>query len=416
MAESPSKVLEGIFAISKPPNLSSAQVLRDLQHTFAESKVFAPLLAETQRMRVRNDNTRRRRISTDNIFKMGHGGTLDPMATGILIVGIGRGTKHLSEFLECKKTYETVALFGKSTTSYDVAGKVVAEASTDVITKQTVQTQVNQYQGFLKQIPPIYSAIKIDGIKLYDYARSGRELPRELESRDVQVTECTLLDFYEAGQHDFRYPAEEASEEEKLTASKLMKGAEATKKLLAERTPMPKPFENDKAKHNDMPRDQKAALHTHPLPTQEAKPAQAPAARVRLEVSSGFYVRSFVHDLGISCGSFATMAALSRSHQAQYTIADPAPEGLTTALTMDDISAGEDVWGPKITAMLEQWIESHPASQSEENGSLQKHFDGRRDSASNRYSGHRSKRSWDTGGRDHDSKRSKRRNSSSPEA
>lgn len=367
-------------------------------------------------MRERNDNKRRRHISKENVFKMGHGGTLDPMATGILIVGIGRGTKHLIEFLECKKTYETVALFGKSTTTYDVAGKVVAEAPTDAITKQTVQNQVNQFRGSLKQIPPIYSAIKINGIKLYDYARSGRELPRELESRDVQVTECTLLDFYEPGQHDYRYPAEEASEEEKLTASKLMKGAEATKRLLAERVPKPKLVENDKARENDMPRDEKAALHTHPLPTQEAEPAQAPAARVRMEVSSGFYVRSFVHDLGISCGSFATMASLSRSRQAQYTIADPAPEGFTTALTMDDIAAGEGVWGPKITTMLEQWAEIHPASQTEDDRNSPRHFDGRRDSAGDRHKGHGSKRSWDSGRRDHDSKRSKRRNSSSPEA
>lgn len=59
---------------------------------------------------------------------MGHGGTLDPMATGVLIVGIGRGTKHLGDMLGCIKTYETIVLFGKGTDTYDVAGKIVSEA------------------------------------------------------------------------------------------------------------------------------------------------------------------------------------------------------------------------------------------------------------------------------------------------
>lgn len=368
-------------------------------------------------MRDQNNDKRKRYMSNDNVFKMGHGGTLDPLATGILIVGIGRGTKHLIEFLECTKTYETVVLFGKSTTTYDVAGKVVAEAPANDITQQVVEQQLEQFHGHLKQIPPIYSAIKIDGIKLYDYARSGRELPRELESRDVQVTECTLLDFYEAGQHDFRYPAEQASEEEKLTASKLMAGAEATKKLLAERAPKPEPY--DISKDNLMPRDQKAALHTHPLPTQEAEPAQAPAARVRLTVSSGFYVRSFAHDLGISSGSLSTMAALSRTRQAQFTIADPPPEGLTTALTMEDMEAGEDVWAPKITAMLERWMELNPTSETGDDRKSPRRFDGRRGGMGGRggqRNGQGSKRSWDNRGGDKNSKRPKRRNSSSPES
>lgn len=369
-------------------------------------------------MREQNNNKRKRHLSNDNVFKMGHGGTLDPLATGILIVGLGRGTKHLIQFLECKKTYETVVLFGKSTTSYDVAGQVVAEAPADKITRQVVEEQLVNFRGQLKQIPPIYSAIKIDGMKLYDYARSGRELPRELESRDVEITECTLLDFYDAGQHDFRYPAEQASEEEKQTARKLMQGAEATKKLHAQQATKPvAPKVTDE--ENRLPRDQKAALHTHPLPTQEADPAQAPAARIRLTVSSGFYVRSFAHDLGISCGSFATMAALSRSQQAEFTIADPAPEGFTTALTMEDMEAGEDVWAPKISAMLERWMEQHPASQILDDRNVPKHFDGRRGGMGGRggqYKGQGSKRSWGDGGRDSTSKRARRRNSSSPEA
>src|SRR6202012_5485923 len=117
---------------------------------------------------------------------------------GVLTVGIGRGTKSLTDFTACRKTYETVVLFGKSTDTYDVMGKVVAEGSTDQITSQLVEEKCAELAEQTKQIPPIYSAIKIDGMKLYDYARQGKELPRALESRDIEIFECNILDFFDA--------------------------------------------------------------------------------------------------------------------------------------------------------------------------------------------------------------------------
>ncbi|KIW11992.1 tRNA pseudouridine(55) synthase [Exophiala spinifera] len=424
MAQPPTKILEGVFAVSKPPSLSSAQVLRDLQHHFAESKLFAPLLDRTKKdedEKSRQSRKRRRR-DTDQVFKMGHGGTLDPLATGVLIVGIGRGTKHLLEFLSCKKTYETVVLFGKTTDSYDVMGKVVAEAPTGDITRAVVENQVAKFTGKMKQIPPMYSAIKIDGMKLYDYARSGKELPRELESREIEITECSLLDYYEPGSHDFRWPAEQAGEEEKAVFQKLMRGAEDTKKSVgtqgehgsansSTKTPV-------KSNQNNLPRHEKAAMHIHHLPTQESSPADAPAARIRLTVSSGFYVRSFAYDLGIACGSYGTMASLIRSQQADFTTAQPPPEGLVSALTYEDLEAGEEVWGPKVSSMLETWIESHPDT------SVQERHHEQRQSHKRDFRGHRgflgkgggSKRSWNNHKNENRPNARPRRNSSSPEA
>jgi tRNA pseudouridine55 synthase len=358
---------------------------------------------------------------------MGHGGTLDPLATGILIVGIGRGTKHLSDFLACKKTYETVVLFGKSTDTYDIAGKVVADGPTDHITKSLVEKEIVKCLGKHKQIPPIYSAIKIDGMKLYDYARTGKELPRQLESRDVETSECTLLEYYEPGEHDFRWPAEQASEEEKAVAKKLMNGAEATKQTISPNTEQEKSTnsfvkdEDQESGQTEMARQKKAAMHTHHLPTQEESPAAAPAARVRLTVSSGFYVRSFAYDLGISCGSYGTMAALVRSRQADFTTTEPAPAGYTPTLTYEDLEAGEDVWGPKISSILDKWIETHPEP------SAQKRIDDRdrprfdfahRGHQNSRGRGGAPKRTWNDRSRsdgygDHGG--SRRRNSSSPE-
>jgi tRNA pseudouridine55 synthase len=354
-----------ILAISKPPQLSSAQVLRDLQHKFAESKTFAPLLAQIKHAR-EGDNQKRQRLSNDQVFKMGHGGTLDPLASGVLIVGIGRGTKTLSDFLGCKKTYETVVLFGKNTDTYDIMGKVVDEAPTQHITKELVESQLAQFDGEMQQVPPMYSAIKIQGMKLYEYARSGKELPRQLESRTVDISECTLLDYYPSGEHHYRWPVEQASEEERAVARKLIAGAESTKQQLSREAKKTETQRRNIEKRkeleaqNKLPRQEKAAMHTHDLPTLEAQPADAPAARVRLTVSSGFYVRSFAYDLGTACSSYGTMAALVRSKQGDFTNIEPAPEGFVPTLTYEELEAGEDVWGPKVAKVLEEWVERHP--------------------------------------------------------
>lgn len=425
--ESSPDVSHNRIAISKPPYLSSAQVLRDLQHKFADSKTFAPLLEKTKKTQDEQERfqPKRRKRSNDQIFKMGHGGTLDPLATGILIVGIGRGTKYLQDFLGCRKTYETVVLFGKSTDTYDVMGKVVAEAPTEDITKQMVEEKVTQFLGKSKQVPPVYSAIKIEGMKLYEYARTGKELPRELESRPVEVSDCSLLEFYEPGDHDYRWPAEQATEEEKAVAKRLMAGAESTKKSIegeADRaTPADKSVEARKrdADSNDLPPKQKAEMHTHHLPAQQELPAQAPAARVRLTVSSGFYVRSFAYDLGVACGSYGTMASLIRSQQGDFTVSDPAPEGYTLALTYEDMDAGEDVWGPKITSVLERWAEAHPEPSKEnridDRDRRNQDYTYRR-SHPFRGRGSGSKRTWSDRKDEYRRDFTRRRNSSSPEA
>lgn len=354
---------------------------------------------------------------------MGHGGTLDPMATGVLIVGIGRGTKFLQNFLYCTKTYETVVLFGKSTDTYDVAGKVVAFADTTHIKRNLVEEKLEAFRGHIKQVPPIYSALKIDGMKAYDYARSGKALPRELAAREMDVSECVLTGWYEAGEHDFRWPVAEAPEEEKSVFKKLVH-REASDETVA--TPKAELVEGHHAENESnvetasevqktvkveeasqeaqsaLSKEEKAALHTHTISSLAKEAADAPAARVRLTVSSGFYVRSFAHDLGLACGSYGTMADLARTRQADFSTSDPVPDGLMPALDYGDIALGEDVWGPKITKILEAWLQKNPAPNNANFNSRSKHTFDRRSTAQAR--------------RDDGRVNRKRRNSSSPEA
>ncbi|KAK5098267.1 pseudouridine synthase pus4 [Lithohypha guttulata] len=421
MAQSAGKVLEGVFAVNKPPSISSAQVLRDLQNAFRTSETFAPLLKQTDAQDAQNrQRAKRRKIDNDNAFKMGHGGTLDPMATGVLIVGIGRGTKSLQSFLDCTKTYETVVLFGKSTATYDVAGKVVASADTSKIDRRLVEDKLSAFRGDIKQVPPIYSALKINGIKAYDYARSGKELPRELAARDMKVSECVLLDWYEAGQHDFRWPAEEAPQAEKDVLSKLTNKTKGTSGQESDVEPLHKNVggekENSNADHQaqravlDTPRDadnthaharkEKASMHTHTITGLSELPANAPAARIKLTVSSGFYVRSFAHDLGIACGSYGTMAELARTRQGAYTAVQSEDAEFFPAVEYADLGRGEAAWSPRITEVLSAWLAQNPAEQntaSRNNNSSAQTFRHKND------------------GQNFHKNRSKRRNSSSPE-
>jgi tRNA pseudouridine55 synthase len=328
---------------------------------------------------------------------LGHGGTLDPLATGVLIVGVGKGTRQLSSFLGCTKTYETAILFGKSTDTYDIAGQIVASAPYTHVTRQLVEEKLSGFRGEIEQAPPIYSAIKINGMKAYDYARSGKELPRELAPRDMEVTECEMVDWYEGGAHDYRWPAEEAPAEAKEVVRKLIHGIKApdredrdasrkrktspvdedaiqpeakkpkTERDVVERPPTPKSTAPMTSTHsiapmtstNSIPGDSTATAgataHIHVPPPSSTTPSPAPACTISLTVSSGFYVRSFAHDLGVACHSLGIMASLVRSRQGDFSLtpdADSAPYGV---LSYADLDLGEEHWGPKVAAMLEQW-------------------------------------------------------------
>ena len=144
---------------------------------------------------------------------MGHAGTLDPMASGILIIGIGRGTKSLINFLDSTKTYETVVLFGKSTDTYDITGKIVNEDEFggSNVTREMVQSKFSAFRGTIRQVPPVYSALKVGGRKALELAKEGKEV--ELESREMRVEECDMVEWLEAGQHSYRWPSIEGKEE-----------------------------------------------------------------------------------------------------------------------------------------------------------------------------------------------------------
>ena len=129
--------------------------------------------------------------------KIGHGGTLDPMATGVLPIFVGGATKASDYAAAQDKTYEAGFTLGFSTDTQDTTGTVI-ERSDRRVTLDEVRDALEGFRGAQKQVPPMYSAIKIDGQKLYDLARKGKEVERP--ARDITILDIALLDFDEQAQ------------------------------------------------------------------------------------------------------------------------------------------------------------------------------------------------------------------------
>ncbi|KAF4585739.1 TruB family pseudouridylate synthase containing protein [Ophiocordyceps camponoti-floridani] len=401
---------EGLFAVNKPCGPSSAQVVRECQKHFNQSAMFKPLKdARLNSVLYPTSSQRGRRtaIQRHHQVKIGHGGTLDPLATGVLILGIGSATKLLSRFLDSKKVYETTILFGASTDTYDRVGRVLTKRPYDHITKEKVEEALITFCGEQMQTPPLYSALKMNGKPLYEYARAGVPIPREIERRKVEA-DVELLEWFEPGSHSFRWPTEEAETAERDLAEKvwrlktlqdtgrkkitgikveddeIMMDHETFKRMCDEKQdelitdkPNSKPGNDDKAlmsgalgtlpapeassKGKPSSKDSKAkpsskGLDLVPPPPDASLPPPwtdkgPPACRVRLTVSSGYYVRSFCHDLGAQLDSAAFMFDLCRTKQGYFRL----DEGY--AFDLKDLEKGEDVWGPRMVQIITRWQE-----------------------------------------------------------
>jgi len=127
-----------------------------------------------------------------NTRRIGHGGTLDPMATGVLPVFVGRATRAVEFFEHADKVYEATVLLGKATDTEDITGTVLEEKLVTV-SEGDFLAVLDRFRGEIQQIPPMYSAIKVNGQKLYDLARQGKEVARK--SRTITIFALDLLEF-----------------------------------------------------------------------------------------------------------------------------------------------------------------------------------------------------------------------------
>ncbi|KAG5262622.1 hypothetical protein AALO_G00277040 [Alosa alosa] len=171
--------LNGIFAIYKKCGPTSADVLNSLKEK---------LLKEAG---VSNPNPRKRKKQA---VKIGHGGTLDSAASGVLVVGIGEGTKMLTTMLAGSKKYRVVGELGKATDTLDATGAVVHEKSYEHVTREALEEHLQKFTGDIMQVPPLYSALKKDGKRLSVLLKQGQEVEAK-PARPVTVYNLTVTDF-----------------------------------------------------------------------------------------------------------------------------------------------------------------------------------------------------------------------------
>ncbi len=153
--------VQGVLSIDKPGGMSSHDVVN-----------------------------RVRRVA--GLRRVGHAGTLDPLATGVMLVCVGRATRLVEYLVGLPKWYEATVRLGQATNTYDADGEVVAERPCFHITPSQITQELQQFYGTIQQLPPMFSAIKKDGQPLYKLARQGIEVARDY--RDVTIYELELLD------------------------------------------------------------------------------------------------------------------------------------------------------------------------------------------------------------------------------
>lgn len=153
---------EGLLLVDKPAGLTSHDVVDAIRRKFGFKKV-------------------------------GHGGTLDPMATGLLVILLGRGTKLSERIMASDKTYEGILRLGVTTDTEDVDGQVLSEADFSGVTREQLAAEMRRREGDLLQVPPMVSAIKRQGVPLYKLARKGQTVERA--PRLIHLYEFRLLSF-----------------------------------------------------------------------------------------------------------------------------------------------------------------------------------------------------------------------------
>jgi tRNA pseudouridine55 synthase len=159
--------LEGqILLIDKPLKWSSFQAVNKLKYVL------------------------KRKFDLPKKFKIGHAGTLDPLATGLLIICTGKFTKKITEIQAQAKEYTGTIVLGATTPSYDMETEVDATFPIEHITTELIHETVQQFLGEIDQKPPVFSAIKKDGIRLYEHARAGEEI--EIASRKTTIYEFEI--------------------------------------------------------------------------------------------------------------------------------------------------------------------------------------------------------------------------------
>lgn len=221
--------------------------------------------------------------------KVGHGGTLDPLATGVLPIALGEATKLTGRMLNGDKTYAFTVAFGVQTDTLDLEGKVVAESPVRP-TLAEIEAVLPRFTGLIEQVPPAYSALKVDGQRAYDLARAGEAV--ELAGRRVTVHSLSFLPSPLAGEDSAACSQGELAQ--------LGEGGG----MAQSRDPSPTST------------SQQAGKSSYPLPQGE----RAESITLLAHVSKGTYIRSLARDIALALGTVGHVTMLRRIKAGPFTL------------------------------------------------------------------------------------------------
>lgn len=220
-----------------------------------------------------SDVVRKMRIILRNLgyrkIKVGHAGTLDPLATGVLLICIGRATKQAEALQAEKKEYLATIAFGATTPSYDLEHPIDETFPYEHITREAIEKALGEMTGEQLQVPPLYSAKQIDGVRAYEHARKGNDV--EMRRALVNIYGMTLESMGRTGSE---------------TVSRVKSGA---------------------VKHEGA---EPEAISAQELPT----------ATIRISCSKGTYIRSIARDLGERLGSGGFLTSLVRTRSGNFSV------------------------------------------------------------------------------------------------
>ncbi|CAK7898983.1 tRNA pseudouridine synthase 4 [[Candida] anglica] len=338
--------MNGILAIEKPSGLSSSKFLDKLQSVFSNSVVFEKDLQAAKELKLsqlKSDTKWTEQRIANKVknlkLKMGHGGTLDPLASGVMIVGLGSGTKKLQYYLTgCNKTYKTKALLGISTTTGDSEGEIITKNPVDHVTKEMVLNTAEKFVGDIKQTPPIFSALKMNGKPLYDYAREGIPLPKAIKPREVKVFG---IDVHEedslSTDHEFV----------KLESQLDENGVPKEHQLANNPTLNDSPLYFSREYSEKSGTEEETKVIPKAFAEGEQLPEKLPMIHLTCDVSSGTYIRSLISDYGRALETSAYMVELIRSRQSAW-------ELNKNVFKIEDFTDRDPrVWGPVLEKVFQ---------------------------------------------------------------
>lgn len=209
-------------------------------------------------------------------IKVGHAGTLDPLATGLLVICIGKATKISEELQSHEKEYIATIEFGATTPSFDLEQEIDHYYPYEHITKEVVEDALKSFLGEQEQVPPLFSAKMVGGLRAYEYARAGEQI--ELRQSHINISELELLDFSQGTDVD---------------------------------APCNKTISEDTTEKNTY-------LYQKSDDMQQQSPR--PRATIRIRCSKGTYIRSLARDLGVTIGSGGYLASLIRTASGDFSL------------------------------------------------------------------------------------------------